>query len=319
MRIEKIKIIGMVIVAAFLLALGSSQIVAQTIASVPDGSPVKMTGIIASRSSDSFVMRDVATQSDYLVEMNDSTKVSSYKVGVFRGGKKYASSYLLRSLRVAVEGVGNADGHIVAKSIKFDEDDLQTAQALQVRVDPVEAQAEANRLKAEENAARLAAAEENAKRMAGQIEEAQAIAAKAQAEADRANGRINGLGDFDPVRTIVVPFATGSSTIGPKGKSIIDEAAAWTKTQDTRGWVVAVIGFADSTGKTAKNKTLSENRANSVIDYLVSKHKLPLTKLVQPFGAGVDQPVASNATKEGRAQNRRVEIRLLVNKGIADK
>jgi outer membrane protein OmpA-like peptidoglycan-associated protein len=238
---------------------------------------------------------------------------------VIRGGKPYAASYLLRGLRIQVTGAGNGDGHLVAKEINFDEDDLRTAQALELTVDPVEAQAEANRKRIEEEAMRMDAAEENAKRMAGQIAEADAAAARAQATADRANDRINGLDEYDSVKTIVVPFATGSFTIGPKGRRIIDNAAAWAKTQDKKGWMVAVIGFADSTGSTAKNKTLSEKRANAVIGYLVSKHNLPVTRLVQPFGAGVDQPVATNATAAGRAQNRRVEIRLLRNKGIAGK
>ena len=80
--------------------------------------------------------------------------------------------------------------------------------------------------------------------------------------------------------------------------------------------MVAVVGFADSSGNTATNKTLSEKRSNAVIGYLVSKHNMQLTRLVQPFGAGVDDPVATNATAAGRAANRRVEIRLMVNKGI---
>jgi OmpA-OmpF porin, OOP family len=105
--------------------------------------------------------------------------------------------------------------------------------------------------------------------------------------------------------------------LGPQGRAVIDEAAAWVKTQNTKGWMVSVVGFADSTGKTAANKSLSERRSNAVIGYMVSKHNLPLTRLIQPFGAGVDRPVASNETAEGRAQNRRVEIHLLVNKGIA--
>jgi outer membrane protein OmpA-like peptidoglycan-associated protein len=79
------------------------------------------------------------------------------------------------------------------------------------------------------------------------------------------------------------------------------------------------VGFADSTGKTAANKRLSERRTNSVIGYLVSKYDMPLHRLVQPFGAGVDDPAATNDTAEGRASNRRVEIKLLVNRGIAGK
>lgn len=306
---------------ALLLCIGTAVQASaqQTYKSVGDGEKVKQKGTIVSRSGDSLIMRDVVGADMYYVELLPDTKVQTYKK-MLRGGDQFPASYLLRGLRVQVTGAGNAAGHIVAKQIDFDPEDLRTAQALQVSVDAVEAQAEANRRKIEEDEARIAAQEENAKRMAGQIDEANAAAAKAQAAADRANNRINGLGDYDTIKTIVVPFATGSSVLGPKAKSIIDEAAKWAKGQPEeakKGWMVAVIGFADSTGNTAKNKTLSEKRANAVIGYLVSKHSLQLTRLVQPFGAGVDMPAATNTTAAGRAANRRVEIRLLLNKGIA--
>ena len=132
-----------------------------------------------------------------------------------------------------------------------------------------------------------------------------------------ANNRINGLDDFDPIKTITVQFATGSAKLGPKAKAEIDNAAAWVKTQDTKGWVMAVIGYADTTGSTQRNIDLSERRANAVIYYIISKYKMPLHRLVQPFGYGQLEPVAENKTAEGRAKNRRVEIRLMVNKGIA--
>ena len=275
-----------------------------------DGQQVKVLGLINSRDGDTFTMTSLNGADRYKVELSPSVSVKSNSKGVFRGGTQYEASYLLRGLRVEVEGMGNSAGHLVAKSVRFNEQDLRTAQSLESRIDPVEQQANSN-------TQRLTAAEENAKRMAGQIEENTALAGTALASAERANTRINGLDEYEPIKTIVVPFATGSSAIGPKGKAIIDEAAAWVKTQDRKGWMVAVVGFADSTGRTAANKTLSEKRSNAVIGYLVSKHSLPLTRLVQPFGAGVDQPVATNATAEGRAQNRRVEIRLLKNKGIA--
>ena len=282
---------------------------AQGMQSVPSGQKFKMRGIIVTRDAQSLKFRDMATKNEYTIELNDSTEVKTYRKGLARGGNEYPSTYLLRGLLVEVEGTGNDAGHVVAKKVQFDNEDLKTAQALEVRVDPVEDQAMKNEQE-------LAAQKANAQKMQGQIDENSAAAQAAMAEANRANNRINGLGEYDPIKTIVVPFATGSFTIGPKGKSVIDEAAAWVKTQDTRGWMVAVVGFADSTGNTAKNKTLSEKRSNAVIGYLVSKHNLPLTRLIQPFGAGVDDPVASNTTSAGRAQNRRVEIRLLQNKGI---
>lgn len=289
---------------AMILAGATATIHAQAdVKRVPSGEKTKILGLINTRGADSFVVTALDGTSRYNVLITESTSVKSNTKGVFRGGTEYGASYLLRGLRIEVEGTGNDTGDIVAKSVRFNETDLRSAQSLEARMDPVE---------------------ENARRMSGQIEENTALANRAQGTADealasatRANTRINGLDEFEPVKTIVVPFATGRFAIGPQGRGVIDEAAAWVKTQNTKGWMVSVVGFADSTGKTAANKTLSEKRAKAVIDYMVSKHSLPMTRLIQPFGAGVDKPAATNETAAGRAQNRRVEIHLLVNKGIA--
>jgi len=269
-------------------------------------------------------MTTLDNSSTYDIVLTEATSVKSNTKGIFRGGKHYESTYLLRGLRVEVEGRGNSDGAVVAESVRFNEVDLKTAQSLQSVIAPVEAQVGANKENIAANTERIGAAEENAKRMSGQIDENTALANKAQgsadaamAEAERANNRINGLDEFDSIKTIVVPFATGRYALGPQGRGVIDEAAAWAKTQDRKGWMVSIVGFADSTGNSAANKTLSERRANAVIGYLVSKHNMSLTRLIQPFGAGVDRPVATNETAAGRAQNRRVEIHLLKNRGIA--
>jgi outer membrane protein OmpA-like peptidoglycan-associated protein len=255
------------------------------------------------------------------VILTENTEVKSHKKGVFRGSKEYAAGYILRGLRLEVDGTRNSDGAIVADKIRFDEQDLRTAQALKATLDPAEAELNA----------KLKAQQEEQERLAGQIEENRALTAAAQASADaaaesankaqntadRANNRINGLDDFDPIKTITVNFVSGSATLGPKAKATIDEAAAWVKTQNVNGWVMAVIGYADTTGNSQRNIDLSERRANAVIYYIVSKYKMNLNRLVQPFGYGQLEPVAENKTKAGRAKNRRVEIRLMVNKGIA--
>jgi OmpA-OmpF porin, OOP family len=276
----------------------------------------KLKGIVVKRDADSFTMADTMGGPTTTVLLTPATEVKSHKRGIFKGSKEYGASYILRGLRLEVDGVGNSEGQIVANKIRFDEQDLRSAQALKATVDPLEAEARENLRKQQE---------EN-ERLAGQISETQALAqsarddaAKAQSTADYANNRINGLDDFDPIKTITVPFATGSATLGPKAKATIDEAAAWVKTQNTKGWVMAVIGFADSTGTSQRNIDLSERRANAVIYYIVSKYKMPLNRLVQPFGYGQLDPVAENTTAAGRAKNRRVEIRLMVNKGIAGK
>jgi outer membrane protein OmpA-like peptidoglycan-associated protein len=283
--------------------------------SVPEGEKVqKFKGIVVKRDADWFTMSDTMGGQQTVVLITDNTEVKSHKKGVFRGSKDYGASYILRGLRLEVDGVGNAQGQVVADKVRFDEQDLRAAQALKSTVDPMEA----------EMRAKFKAQQEEQERLAGQISETQAVAqaarddaAKAQATADLANNRINGLDDFDPIKTITVHFATNSAKLGPKAKAEIDNAADWVKTQDTKGWVMAVIGYADSMGNTQRNIDLSERRANAVIYYIISKYKMPLHRLVQPFGYGQLEPVAENKTSEGRAKNRRVEIRLMVNKGIA--
>ncbi|HSB28891.1 MAG TPA: OmpA family protein, partial [Pyrinomonadaceae bacterium] len=118
--------------------------------------------------------------------------------------------------------------------------------------------------------------------------------------------------------TVTVHFKTGSAVLTPEGQAEIEQAAAWTTNATTKGWIVEVIGFADSRGTNPYNVSLSTRRANSVIGYLVTKQNIPPHRLIQPFGFGEEQPVADNATADGRAQNRRVEIRVLVNKAIAN-
>lgn len=312
------RILGLVIVAIAFMCVGAVDTFAQdaNISKVANGQRVKkFRGVVTKRQGEMFMMGDTMGGSQTVVIMTPATEVKSHKQGLFRGSKEYGQTYVLRGLRLEVDGVGNSEGQIVADNIRFDEQDLRTAQALKNTLDPVEA----------ETNAKLKAQQEEQERLAGQLAETTAVAnqarvdaKKAQDTADYANNRINGLDDYDPIKTITVYFVTNSSTLGPKARAAIDEAAAWVKDQpDKKGWVVAVIGYADSTGNTARNRTLSEARANNVIYYLVTKHKMPMQRLVQPFGYGQLEPVAENTTAAGRAKNRRVEIRLMRNKGIA--
>ena len=312
------RILGLVIVAIAFMFAGAVDTFAQdaNISKVANGQRVKkFRGVVTKRQGEMFMMGDTMGGSQTVVIMTLGTEVKSHKQGFFRGLKEYGQTYVLRGLRLEVDGVGNSEGQIVAEDIRFDEQDLRTAQALKNTLDPIEA----------ETNAKLKAQQEEQERLAGQLEETTAVAnqaridaKKAQDTADYANNRINGLDDYDPIKTVTVYFVTNSSTLGPKARAAIDEAAAWVKDQpDKKGWVVAVIGYADSTGNTARNRTLSEARANNVIYYLVTKHKMPMQRLVQPFGYGQLEPAAENKTAEGRAKNRRVEIRLMRNKGIA--
>lgn len=314
--------LGIAMLAILTILASAAAAFGQDYNRIPNGQKVKkMKGIVIKRDGDTFTMGETMGGTPTVVLMTSATEVKSHKKGVFRGSKEYGGTYVLRGLRLEVDGVGNSEGQLVAEKIRFDEQDLRTAQALMTAVDPVEADLRS----------KLKAQQEEQERLAGQLEETTALAntaraeaakaqedaKKAQATADYANNRINGLDDFDIIKTVTVYFATNSSILNAKGRATIDEAAAWVKTQNTKGWVVAVIGYADTTGNTARNRNLSEKRANNVIYYLVTQKKLQPQRLVQPFGYGQLEPVADNKTASGRAKNRRVEIKLMVNKGIA--
>ena len=292
---------------------------------VPQGTKTKVQGVVSMRNGDMFKVR-APDGGETTVVMTAGTDVTSH--GMRK--KQYPVTYIMKGLRLQAQGKGDSEGNLVADWVRFDEQDLRSAQALE-QTDKM-AQENAERLSRAEAAAREAA--EEARRMQGQIaentalaNEARAKAEAAQATADQAfkdaalaNNRINGLDEYDTIKMIPVLFKLNSSVLDATARKTIDEAAEWAKGEkakgNTNGWLVEVVGFADTTGKSAKNKALSERRANAVIQYMVLKHGLDLRRLVQPFGFGDNKPVASNKTAQGRAQNRRVEIKVLQNKGI---
>jgi len=295
---------------------------------VPQGTKQKIQGVVSSRNGDMVKVRAV-DGAETTVVLTGSTNVSSH--GLRK--KAYPVTYIMRGLRLQAQGRGDAEGNLVADWVRFDEQDLRSAQSLE-QTDKLAAD-NAERLARAEEAARMAA--EEAKRMQGQIAENTALANEAREKAEAAqktadaafkdaalaNNRINGLDEYETLKMISVLFKVNSSVLDATAKRTIDEAAAWAKEEKAKGnangWLVQVVGFADTQGKTAKNRALSEKRANAVIQYLVLKHGMDLRRLVQPFGYGENNPVANNKTAEGRAKNRRVEIKILQNKGIAMK
>jgi outer membrane protein OmpA-like peptidoglycan-associated protein len=113
-----------------------------------------------------------------------------------------------------------------------------------------------------------------------------------------------------------VQFNTGSSKISAADMDQLKQLAQ--TATGMKGYIIEVTGYADSTGNAAMNTKLSEDRAKAVITALMQQGGVPVRHIVAP-GAMGEYGVAegSNETKEGRADNRRVEVKILVNKGIA--
>jgi outer membrane protein OmpA-like peptidoglycan-associated protein len=243
------------------------------------------------------------------------------KGGFFSSGTKYAGTNIIRGLNLEVEGRGDSNGELVAEKVRFNDTDLRTARAVESRAEPLETRASAAE-------GRLTEVEQNAQKLSGQLDELAAIsnaarggAKAAQETADAAvagvnqtNERISALDDYVPQETAAVNFRTGSSILNAEAKSRLDAIA--TKALNAKAYVLEVTGFADATGSIARNRALSQRRADAVITYLVENHKIPLRRIVTPYGFGELDPVADNTTRAGRAENRRVEVKILVNKGL---
>jgi len=100
-------------------------------------------------------------------------------------------------------------------------------------------------------------------------------------------------------------FDTGESTIKPESKATLDEIAALLKARPALR--LYVVGHTDMTGTLARNRTLSEARARSVVNALVKNYRIAAAR-VEGHGVGPLAPIASNAGEAGRAKNRRVEL-----------
>ena len=266
---------------------------------VPVGAKVKFRGVVVRRDADTFIIRD-ASRTDTQVLLTDDTSIKTHRRGIFKGGKDYAVTDILTGLIVEVEGRGDRQGQLVADKIRFNESDMRAAITTETRVGPVE---------------------ENQLRLSGQIDELGAVAdearreaAAAQETANLANERISSLDDYDVMEETVVNFALNSAVLSAESRRQLDELAA--KTNGARAFVIEVSGHADATGSAARNFQLSQRRAEAVVQYLAVNHRIPMRRFITPMGYGKTAAVAENTTAAGRAQNRRVEVKMLVSRGM---
>ncbi len=276
------------------------------------GQKYKIKGVVVAKDDTGFVVREaVGVDTKVVINPNASIKTNG---GFFGGGDKYPPSAIVRGLNLSVEGIGDSTGAVAGNKVRFDKDDLMTARAIDTRVSPAEE--------------RLTAAEQNAQRISGQIDELMAIsnAAKggakaAQDTADAAvagvnatNKRITDLDEYIVQSTETVNFRVGSAVLSPEAKAQLDQLAAAAAT--LKGYVIEVTGYASSDGSAKANKSLSERRERAVREYLIDNHNISLRRFTPSYGFGELQAVADNTTREGREQNRRVEVKLLVSRGI---
>ena len=275
----------------------------------------EVKGLITGRSGDSITVRNAdGTQ---VITLTDSTKVQTPK-GLGLRKKQMSWASLIPGLKVGIKAIPGTDGKLQAKTITFSKDDLQTASMIQAGLEPTQENVEANRQNISENKENISENKENisANQENISVNQANIAANKAAISAndEEVSRRFSALSDYDVKHEAVVYFTSGKSTISKKDEAALSKLA--TDAAQLSGYIIEVKGYADATGNASGNQTLSKDRAYAVVNYLMQHGNVPPRRIVSPGAMGISNPVASNETAQGRSENRRVEVKVMVNKGI---
>ncbi|HXQ35944.1 MAG TPA: OmpA family protein, partial [Anaerolineales bacterium] len=219
------------------------------------------------------------------------------------------------------EGTRDSERRLIAETITVDGDDLETSEMIHAGLHPTAEQVAANVVAIENNKKGIATNQQNI----GTNQ--QNIAANKQSidthsrhieenikDIQENTDRFNRLDDYETKGEANVSFKVASSTISKEDKEELKKLA--TTATGLNGYIIEIKGFADSSGNASMNDRLSENRAKAVVSYLIRECNVPVWRVVAPGAMGEFQPAASNETAAGRAENRRVEVKILVNRAV---
>ena len=278
-----------------------------------NGNKAKVKGMIATRTGETLLVK--TADGDTTVVLTDYTKTKDDK-GLFGLDKEYYSNVvLIPGLKVKVEGTRDDQGRVTAKTITVDGDDLETAEMIQAGLHPTAQQVQTNVQHIETNRQGVSANKENIETNRQNIEQNMQNIQQNMKDIEEHTNRFQALTDFDVKGEATVKFGVGSSAVSAEDKEELKQLAQ--RAKGMKGYIIEVMGYTDSTGSAAVNTKLSKDRAEAVINCLVQEGKIPVRHIVAPGAMGEYEPLSSNETKSGRADNRRVEVKVLLNKGLA--
>lgn len=259
---------------------------------------VQAEGIINSKTGETLIVTDPERQTTTTVLFTNDTKVHQLKIF---SQKDVTADVLIPGLKISVEGTPDDQGRVVAKTIDFDSHDMETAQMIQAGLHPTAEQLTANKQQTEQNKQET---EQNKQQIEQNTKDTEAN-----------TNRLSQFGDYDVKGGATVNFPVNSYNISAQDKEALTKLA--NDVANLKGYIIEVRGYADNRGTATMNEKLSEDRAEAVAAYLVESCNVPMRHVITPAAMGETHAMASNETAAGRAENRRVEIKVLVNKGIA--
>jgi outer membrane protein OmpA-like peptidoglycan-associated protein len=290
-RYRPIKLASVGVLSLMVLGELSTAALAQT---------VKVQGMIKARSGATMTVR-TKDSADVVVLLTDKTQVDQNQ-GVLKVRKKEMTmAALIPGLEVQVEGNNNEVNQLVANSVKFNGNDLERAQSIQAGLHETHVQGTQNREELEKQGAELESHKEKI--------------ATNKAAIEAASARFGQLDDYYILDEVTVLFGNGKVDIDAQYKPQLLELVQRAKT--VQAYMLQVVGYASSSGSAATNQKLSQARAENVSNFLLQEGDAPLTNLLAPGAMGESRQIGDEQTAEGQAQNRRVVVRILQNKGVA--
>jgi len=276
--------------------------------------------MITTRTGETLIVK--TADGNTTVVLTDYTTTKDDR-GLFGLEKQRLSSVvLIPGLKVEVDGTTDDQGRIVAKTITVDGDDLESAEMIQAGLHPTAEQVASNVKTLEDHQGQLAG---HGVQLASHKENIETNQQNISANKDKIqqnlssieehSQRFAALTEFDVKGETTVKFGVGSTKISAADQEELKKLAE--TAAGLKGYIIEVMGYADATGGAAMNTKLSEDRARAVVTHLVQQGNVPVRHIVAPGAMGEYGASAPNETKAGRAENRRVVVKILVNKGVA--
>ena len=296
-RNEPSAFLATTILSLLLVGLSGTMMFAQT----------KIEGVIRARSGAKVILQ-TADSAKVVVLLTDTTDVGQVQGVLKARNKKMSMAALIPGLPIKVEGTYDAENQLIAKKVRFKGNDLEQAHNAQIGLAETQETAQQNKEDLEKANAALKEQQE------ALTEQEKKIAANKAAIA-AATARFGQLDDYYILDEVTVYFGNGKVKVDPKYNPELVALAE--KAKGINGYVIQVKGYASASGSTALNQKLSEDRANNVTSILLQQGHVPLTNMLAPGAMGESHQVGNDKTADTEAQNRRVVVRILQNKGIA--
>ena len=286
------------------------------------GQKAKVKGAIISRKGDLVKVQDAKTGSLAIVKITDDTKIVREKSKVrFHRHEDMDVTAMVPGLTINAEGVGNAVNQLEAAKITFSPDVFAVEVAQQQEISANKAAANNALATANQGVTAAAGAQSSANQaqttadQAGSMAQAAGTVAITNAAAVQiVNQRVSDLDDYQTVAEAAIFYPSGQYTLDDSAKADLDKLAALASS--TEGYMIEIAGYASKTGTKEANQELSENRASAVANYLRNNGQIPLRRILAPAGYGATHPDFENNDPQGRELNRRVDVKLVVNKGL---